>query len=142
MTKNINGKKGKRIRIVISCFLLAILLIIGIFFAFIFSGKSKALNLEIEAINIQEVPDGTYTSNYSGFRWSNTVEVTVTNHQITDIQIIKPQVFAKEETMNILIGKLQSEKNLEVDAVTGATADSKAFLAAVENALKKALLTD
>jgi uncharacterized protein with FMN-binding domain len=97
--------------------------------------KRKTIGIELNGINLDSVADGTYVGSYNGYRWSNTVEVTVKNHQIINISVKKPQVFAKEETIQELTESVVSKQTTEVDVVTGATADSKAFLKAVENAL-------
>jgi uncharacterized protein with FMN-binding domain len=119
----------------IFCVLLVILLIIVGFSVFLLTGKEKTIGIELNGINLDSVADGTYVGSYNGYRWSNTVEVTVKNHQIINISVKKPQVFAKEETIQELTESVVSKQTTEVDVVTGATADSKAFLKAVENAL-------
>lgn len=120
------------------CIVIIILVvIIGGFFTFVLFGKEKVKKVKIGDINISSTPNGTYTGSFDGYRWTNTVKVTVADHKITDIEVIKPQVFAKAETINELKNKVISSQNLQVDTVTGATVDSKAFLKAIENALKQ-----
>jgi uncharacterized protein with FMN-binding domain len=127
----------KKIAKIIVIILVILVLLFGAFSAFVLLGKDKALNLEVNSINLDEIQDGVYTGSYSGFRWSNTVEVTVKNHQITDIKVKKSQVFITPETTSELIERIKLSQNTKVDVVTGATADSNAFMKAVENALKK-----
>ena len=45
-------------------------------------------------------------------------------------------MFIKNETVNELTERVLSKQSTDVDAISGALADSKAFLKAVENALK------
>jgi uncharacterized protein with FMN-binding domain len=125
----------KVLKIVGLVLLAAILVIISGFSAFLFLGKNQTMNLQINDVDLLNVADGTYTGTYNGFRWTNTVEVTVSNHQITDIEVVKPQMVAKAETIGQMKQAVLSQQNLEVDVVSGATIDSKAFLKAVENAL-------
>ena len=80
--------------------------------------------------------DGQYTGSYSAFRFSNTVTVRVDGGAITDIQIVKPQVVAKPIIMDTLRKEILRLQTTAVDAVSGATADSKAYLKAIENALE------
>ena len=127
----------KKIVKIIAIILIIVALAMGALVTFVCLGKDKALDLELDSINLDEIQDGVYTGSYSGFRWSNMVEVTVKNHQITDIVVKKSQVFITQETTSGLIERIKSAQDTKVDVVTGATADSNAFMKAVENALKK-----
>lgn len=123
-------------RIFFFLFIILVLIVAG-FFTFILLGKDKALQLTTGETPLPVVEDGVYTGSYQGFRWSNTVEVTVKGHKIAIIQTLKPQMFAKEETIEEMTKRILSAQSTDVDAVSGATADSKAYLKAVENALKQ-----
>jgi uncharacterized protein with FMN-binding domain len=129
--------KGSLIVKILLGILLTFALVIGGFVVFLLTGKENTLNIKLKGINLQTVQDGTYVGHYSGYRWSNTVEVAVKDHKITNIGIKEPQVFAKKENIQKLIDRVVSKQSTDVDAVTGASADSKAFLQAVENALNK-----
>lgn len=124
---------------VIKRVLLYTLATVGVFIlgmlAFVMLGREKALSLPIEGVSLDNMDDGVYEGQYSGFRWSNTVAVTVRNHAITAIEQVKPQTFAKAQTIAAITARVLTEQNTQVDAVSGATADSKAFLKAVENAI-------
>ena len=69
------------------------------------------------------------------------MEVTVNGHRITGIEVTKPQVFATEETIGALTEAVLQAQTPDVDAVSGATVDSHAFLKAVENALNSAAVS-
>lgn len=129
--------KGKIIKRTILYLFIIFALIVAGFFAFILLGKDKALQLTTGEMPIPAVEDGVYTGSFQDFRWSNTVEVAVKNHKIVSIRTIKPQVFAKEETIEAMTNRILSAQSTDVDTVSGATADSKAYLKAVENALKQ-----
>ncbi len=126
---------------VIKRVLLYTLATIGVFIvgmlAFVMLGREKALNLSVEGVSLDHLDDGVYEGQYNGFRWSNTVAVTVRNHEITAIEQLKPQAFAKLETIAAMTDRVLMEQSTQVDAVSGATADSKAFLKAVENAINE-----
>ena len=47
--------------------------------------------------------------------------------------MVDSQVFISQETLDKLILRLLEEQNTNIDAVSGATVDSKTFLSAVEN---------
>jgi len=81
-------------------------------------------------VDLTEVPDGVYTGEFNRYRWSNTVKVTIENHKIVDIQTTNEQALHEELARRII-----EQQTLKVDAVSGATVSSNAFLKAVENAL-------
>lgn len=128
-------KKRKGLRILLGI-LLGITVLVGGLMAFILLGKEATLALAVENVPLNNITDGVYEGSYNGFRFSNTVKVTVNNHEITDIAVTQPQVFMKDETVEELTDRVTAQQCTDVDAVSGATADSKAFLKAVENALK------
>jgi uncharacterized protein with FMN-binding domain len=113
------------------------LILIVIMMIFAFLGKDETLNLEIQTIDMAKISDGTYTGNYDCYRWSNKVEVTVKNHQITDIVPIKVPS-GRDALVKALTQKILNKQSPDVDAVSGATASSKGFQKAVELALKSA----
>jgi uncharacterized protein with FMN-binding domain len=102
---------------------------------FVLLGKEKTIAAPLSGVSLDSVADGTYEGSYSAFRWSNTVSVTVKDHRIVAIEQIKPQVLAKPETISSLIDRVLEAQNTNVDIVSSATADKKAFLSAVEDAL-------
>lgn len=107
---------------------------IAVIMVFAFLGKKQTLALQIESVNLADIPDGEYTGTYDCYRWSNTVVVTVKDHQITDIEAVKGPN-GRDDIRNDLTERMIEAQSPAVDAVSGATADSKAFLKAVENAL-------
>ncbi len=48
-------------------------------------GLNEARELDIDAIDLNAIDNGVYTGSYENARWSNTVEVTVKDHNITQI---------------------------------------------------------
>jgi uncharacterized protein with FMN-binding domain len=113
---------------------LLVLLVFMMIYAII--GKEETLKLNIEAIDLTQIPDGTYIGSYDNYRWTNKVEVTVIEHKITKIKPLKIQDgrggLVKDLTQRIL-----DRQSPDVDAITGATASSNGFLKAVETALRK-----
>ncbi len=109
------------------------------FIAFImvyaFLGKEQTLNLQIGSVNLANIQDGQYTGEYDCYRWSNSVVVTVSDHMITDIKTLTAPT-GRESIRQDLAEQIIKEQTLEVDGVSGATVDKKAFLKAVENALR------
>jgi len=113
--------------------------VVGGIFYWLTRGLSTYGNMTIRNVDLESVPDGTYTGSFKGGRWSNTVKVTVENHRITDIKIVKDVQFKNAKTASQLFNMVVKAQSLEIDGVTGATVTSKAYLKAVENALNGAL---
>ena len=120
---------------VLLIFVAVIALVSMIMAGFVLLGKTKTLAASPAGISAALVADGTYEGHYSAFRWSNAVEAALKNHQISAIYKTHPQVFSKPETIQTLINRVLTAQDTKVDGVSGATADSNAFLLAVENAL-------
>lgn len=125
--------------------LVCILGVIGIGIAvciFAFSSYIKQFDSKVAAVTITNVdlssiPDGTYNGSYDLFPVSVEVRVTVKYHTITVIDIIK-HVNGQGTPAEVLTQKVIEAQSLYVDAVSGATASSKAILKAIEIALKSA----
>jgi uncharacterized protein with FMN-binding domain len=101
-------------------------------------GMGRIKRLKIDSIDLSKIPNGTYQGRFSGGRWSNKLEVQVEDNKIKDINILKDVTVAIEEVSSGLISKIKEEQNLEIDAVSGATVNTKAYLKSIENALKNA----
>ena len=114
------------------------LLLIVVMMIFAVLGKKQTLNLNIQNVDLATIADGTYTGSYDCYRWSNTVEVTVQDHQITDIQPIQIQD-GRDSLVETLTQKILDEQRPDIDVVSGATASSNGYLKAVETALQSAL---
>ncbi|MGL4986770.1 MAG: FMN-binding protein [Treponemataceae bacterium] len=75
-----------------------------------------------------------------GKRGDIKVEVTVEKNKVTDIAVIEAKedaVYAMAKITNAII----KENNTNVDVISGASVTSKAFVAAVDDALNKAGLS-
>ena len=127
----IKKKKGLKIFLILMC---VFLLLAGGFALFI-CVELNIKNAEFNDINISLVPDGTYTGVLGGNRFGNTVEVTVNGGKIVDIQVVKDMVVVVADVAFNLFDEVIREQSLQVDAVSGATVSTKAYLKAIENAL-------
>lgn len=99
-------------------------------------GLDEMMSLEIGEVDLAVVPDGPYQGSFAFERWSNTVEVTVQNHVITAIRIIKDMKFAKDEVSSAVFERVRTQQSVQVDAVSGSTVTSKAYLKSIELALQ------
>jgi len=81
--------------------------------------------------------DGTYTGSASGYRGQTTVQVTVDNGYITDIEVVSTgddsEFFSRAQSS--VVSAIITSQSPQVDSVTGATYSSYAIMDAVANAL-------
>jgi uncharacterized protein with FMN-binding domain len=82
--------------------------------------------------------NGIYRGNYSlsGTPVKVTLDATVKDSSITEINIIKHTCSPIGKKAERITKDIIEKQNLEIDAISGATASSKALLKAVENALQ------
>lgn len=105
----------------------------GVFY--ITNGLEAGENLAINPVDLTAVEDGTYAGVYQGGRWSNEVAVSVADHQIANINVVKTVTIDDPEMTSTLINAVIKNQNTTVDTVSGATVTSKAYLKSIENAL-------
>lgn len=138
MKKNICRFQGGKITMsVLAIVLIIVAIIVAGFFFFAVAGLGKVRRLSIEKIDLTKVEDGVYPGEFKGYRWSNKVEVTVKNHQIVGIKIIKDVTFGMGELSKKLFDQIIQKQSLQVDTVSNATVTCNAYLKAIENALLK-----
>ncbi len=112
-------------------------LLIGGAFAAITNGLAEGQSVVLSGIDMSNVSDGDYAGTYENGRWTNTVTVHVKAGEITGIDIVK-DVAAAEVTdcSGEVFCRVLENQDTQVDAVSGATVTSKAYLKAIEDALK------
>lgn len=94
--------------------------------------------IEISDIDLARVPDGTYAGSHSVFPVSVQVKVTVLDHRITEVELVKHQN-GQGSAAEAIVEQVVTAQSLRVDLVTGATASSKVILEAIDNALLSSL---
>lgn len=124
------------LKIVLSIVIIFVLIIAGAVF-FLSRGLSQVSKLTISNVNTSTLNDGAYNGKYDNGRFSNELTVTVKEHKITDIKVIKDVQFSKPEMTKELFDRVIEAQSIEVDVISGATVTSNAYLKAIENALKK-----
>ncbi len=116
-----------------------LLLIIAIFgfggYSYLIWGMDDVLGAQIGEVDIQALPDGVYEGSYRNSRWSNSVEVSVSGGRIAGVNVVDDLAFKLEEPREQLMQRVLEEQSVDVDAVSGATATSKAYLMAIHDAL-------
>jgi uncharacterized protein with FMN-binding domain len=111
-------------------------LLISGFIAYMMTGQKGIKDLKINDIDLTTINDGTYKGEYQNSRWTSEVMITVKDHKITDINFTKIHVFDNPEVREGIINDVKESQSLDVDTVSGATVSIKAYLKAIENALK------
>lgn len=129
------NKVVKRILIGIVLF---IMLIAAVAVAMIVKTNKAVENQANVDIDMNEVADGVYEGSSDGGLVQVTVSVTVENHKITDIQILKHQN-GKGTPAEVITDDMVAENTYDVDIVSGATISSKTIKNAVNVALQKGL---
>jgi len=128
-------KKTKIVLLVIAIFIIGT----GVGVYTVYSTLQQNLNslaqLPIEDVDLSEVDDGTYVGSYEMLPVSAEVAVTVMDHKITAIDLVKHNT-GKGAGAEVLPGEVVKTGSLQVDTVSGATYSSKVILMAIENALK------
>ncbi|ACB86237.1 FMN-binding protein [Natranaerobius thermophilus] len=108
---------------------LAILTVLVMLFSFSWTMAS-------EDINVENIPDGDYRGTGSGFNDDITVDVVVSDGQITSVEVVEhddtPDYFEDAEEV---LDRIVEAQSTQVDVVSGATASSEGILEAVKNAL-------
>jgi uncharacterized protein with FMN-binding domain len=144
--KDMGNGKGKRGRK--GCVIVPILFVMtavgggGVGWSLLSKEHREAANLPLNAVNFNELRDGTYHGVYEGgmYKWRpNECNVTVTEGRVTGIELVESKDPGGGNTdYRMLYDRVIEAQSLQVDTISGATLTSKAYLQAVENALIQA----
>ena len=116
---------------------IVLVILVGMFLM-VTNGLSEGVKVTLTGIDLSNIPDGSYTGMYDFKRWSNTLTVHVKDSQITAIEIIDDVPGASiTDCSGEIFRRVIAAQNTQVDAVSGATITSKAYLKAIEDALGK-----
>jgi uncharacterized protein with FMN-binding domain len=98
-------------------------------------GLKEVKSLSINDIDLSKIADGTYEGTYHKARWNYDVQVTIKEHKITEVINTNEKMKATEKLNKQIAQAIIDKQSLEMDAVAGASVNTKGFLKAVENAL-------
>ena len=113
--------------------------LIGVGFILMSKQQNDALaKLEYVPIDMARVADGVYTGQSDAGLVQAEVRVTVADHRMTDIALLK-HVTGLGKPAEATLATMVAENNYEVDAVSGATASSLTLRNAVNQALRQGL---
>ena len=129
-------KKKRWKKVVLICVGVFIITIITFGIA-ITDGLSEGMKVTLTGIDLSNIPDGSYSGSYEYKRWSNSVIVHVSDNRITGIEVDKDvSGAAVTDAFNEIVNRVIAAQDTTVDAVSGATVTSKAYLKAIEDALE------
>ncbi len=99
------------------------------------------MGVEVEEIDIQAVPDGTYEGSALGLNGPIVVEVVVEAGEIKDIAVQEHEETATYfiESYPLIPDLIIEKQHFDIDTKTGATISANAIVDAVKDALKSAL---
>jgi uncharacterized protein with FMN-binding domain len=93
-------------------------------------------NLEIEDVDVSEIPDGTYVGKYGYGEIVYTAKLEVQDGRITWIRVDENKPSPRSDWVAELPERVIETNSTQVDVVSGATTSSKAVLKSIELALK------
>lgn len=126
-------KKNSK-RIVVLVVTLVLVVVGGLFY--LSSGLNDGMNIEVNRFNVSDMDDGTYRGTFDYKRWSNTVDVEVKDKRIVAITIVDDVTFVQEGVSDELFAAVINQQDIVEDLVSEATITSKAYLKAIEDAMK------
>lgn len=97
----------------------------------------KLSAMVIEDVDLDQVSDGMYIGDYSAFPVAVQVDVTVKDHAITGINLVKHQN-GQGGSAEVIPQMVVDAQSLQVDTISGATYSSKVILLAIHDALQSA----
>jgi uncharacterized protein with FMN-binding domain len=89
---------------------------------------------DYSGLDLTKIGDGTYTGSEDGGLVKVTVDVTVKDHIITDIVIVKHEC-GMGKPANVIVDDIVDKNTLDVDSISGATMSSNVIKVAIFNAL-------
>lgn len=127
----------KKILIIVGITLLSIILIGTVTFKVKFNNMKKvtaAAFEKVSEVDLTKYSDGIYEGSFKAFLVNVELDVTIKNHTIVDIKIVKQECGPGYEALDTIDRVLRTQSP-KVDATTGATGSSMAIMIAVADAL-------
>lgn len=129
----------KKILLIVGAVILSIVLIAGITFKIKYNKMVKLTETaynELQPVDLTNFSDGIYEGGYENFIIKADVDVTIKNHTIINIEIVKQKSGSKYRALDT-IDRILRKQIPKVDATTGATGSSMALILATADALSK-----
>ena len=130
--------KSRR-RIVLAAVIVLIAIITAVFGAksYIEASLVKLTETSIPDVDLSKIADGVYKGSHKVFPVEAEVRVTIENHKIIGIELVK-HFNGQGTAAEVIPDRVTEAQSLKVDIVSGATYSSKVILKAIENALQSA----
>jgi len=129
--KRVRKGKGCLIAIII---IFVIIVALGIIILFMSKSLKSYDKFDFSGLDLSKVEDGTYTGSEDGGLVKVTVDVSIKDHIIKDITIVKHDC-GKGKPAEVIVDDIVEKNSLEVDAISGATLSSNVIKVAIYNAL-------
>ncbi len=129
----------KKILLIVGAVILSIVLIAGITFKIKYNKMKKTTELaynNLQSIDLTKFSDGIYEGGYKNFLVRADVDVTIKNHTIVDIKIVKQDCGPGYEAHDT-IDRILRRQTPKVDATTGASGSSMTLMLATADALSE-----
>lgn len=123
----------KKFLLSIAIVFLILIAILAIFLYRMYA-KIQAQYSAIHPVLLENIPDGVYRGNAGEFLVSVELEVSVVDHQITEVRILH-QICGSNYKALDTVTRILKEQSILVDTVSGATTSSRSIMAAVYAAL-------
>ena len=127
-------KRALKILLIISA--VFALFIITICAVIVIRMNSQVKSFDRSEVDVSQVKDGIYEGRSETDMVKVDVRVTVSNGDISDIEIVRHEC-GKGKIANVIVEDMIEKDDVEVDAVSGATFSSEVIKDAVRNALRK-----
>jgi len=113
-----------------------VIVFIGMFIAYkwIDNNLNQLLTEEVELFNFSQIDDGKYPGKASTFPIEVEVMVEVSDHKITNIELVKHVNGQGNDAIKI-IDRVIEQNSIDVDVISGASYSSHVILNAISDAL-------
>ncbi|HKL78920.1 MAG TPA: FMN-binding protein [Mobilitalea sp.] len=128
--------KKKKFLIAISTFVVVVAVLAVVVFSVISNKLESFSDLDISALDMNTIEDGTYIGSADASIVKATVEVTVKDHVITEVKLVK-HANGQGKPAEVIVNDIVAANSLQVDVISGATYSSNIIKAAVLDALTK-----
>jgi len=135
-----NGKEPYRMkrRNAILLFICGLVVLVGILTFFLNAGMGEIRRLAINPVDLTGIADGVYNGSYHKGRWTYDVQVTVRDHKIVAIRNTNRRMEMFKDFNVKAEAAIVKKQSLQIDVVSSATVNTRAFQKAVETALDSA----
>ena len=99
--------------------------------------QTTIANITIANPDLHLIADGTYNGSFDAYLVAATVNVTIVDHAITEIELVRHKT-ERGQKAEVITDQVVTAQSLQVDTISGATNSSKVILKAIEIALENA----